>query len=128
MKYLLSLLLAIAFLVPSAFALDRLSGSKEATFAYVEDAASATVSLVGATASRYNTLYRMILTSATADNFYLKCGSTQKTAKMYVPANGQLDLQIYPFYLQCGANEALQVVKGTAATAIGVNVWYTKEQ
>jgi hypothetical protein len=119
------LLAAPALAAPQAA--DRLSGSKRVALTYVENAADASVTLVSAVSGQYVTLYRATISASTADNVYLKCGTTQKTAKMYLGANSGLDAVVYPFYIQCGSGEALSIVKGTAGTPIGVTLWYSQE-
>jgi hypothetical protein len=106
---------------------DRLSGSKRTSLSYVENAADASVTLVSAVSGQYVNLYRIIISAETADNVYLKCGSTQKSAKAYLGATSGLDTTFYPFYLRCGSGEALSIVKGTASTPIGVTLWFTQE-
>ncbi|HEY9687762.1 MAG TPA: hypothetical protein V6C52_12375 [Coleofasciculaceae cyanobacterium] len=107
---------------------DNLAGSKTTALSYVEDATNATVTLIPAVTAQSITLYRIILSSSGTDNFYLKCGTTQKTAKVYLGANSGLDTMIFPMYLRCDAGEALSLVKGTATTPVGVTLWFNQER
>lgn len=127
-------LLAIALLLTASLAFaapqrkDTLGGSVATDYAYVSDNSNAVVTLVSGTANYYTSLYRLTVSSNTAGNFYLRCASTQKTGKVYLPGAGGLDLVLYPLYLQCGSGEALQLVKDTAGNPFDISLWFIKER
>lgn len=106
---------------------DGLSGSRQSALGYVEDNSNATVTLISGLTGRSINLYRIIIMAATADTVTVRCGTTQKMAKLYLGANSGLDAAIFPFYVRCGAGEALTLVKGSASTAIGATFWYTQQ-
>lgn len=124
-------LLFMAIVVSTAMAApqraDHLTGSRATALGYAEDSSSATVTLIPAVSGQVVTLYRLILSASTADNVYLKCGTSQKTAKLYLGISSGLDAMLYPLYIQCGSGEALTLVKGSASTPIGVTFWYNQE-
>lgn len=106
---------------------DNLSGSKTTSYSYIEDSSNASVTLVSAVTGQYVSIYKYVLSTSGADNFYLKCGSTQKTAKIYLGDNSGLDTTYYPLYIRCGSGEALTLTKGTASTPIGISLWFTQQ-
>lgn len=106
---------------------DFLSGSKATSYKYVEDSSSSTVTLVAGVANQTVSLYKYILSASTADNFYFQCGSTQKTGRVYLGANGGLDATFYPLYIRCASGEALNLVKATSSTPVGVSVWFNQQ-
>lgn len=108
---------------------DHLSGSKQVEFGYVQDIASsnATLTVKGAAAGQYISLYAITVSMDADDYFYITCGGTQKTARKWIAANGGLSQVFFPLYIQCGSNQALAVVRGAAATKIGVDYWLRQE-
>lgn len=135
MKKLLTAILAVAttwaVLACTALAAtqsaDTLSHTDATDFKYVEDSSNATVTLISAVAGRTITLYKFILSASTADTVYFKCGSSQKTGRVYLGANSGLDSNIYPLYIRCASGEALSMVKGSAGTPIGISLWFNQE-
>lgn len=107
---------------------DNFSGSRASSYSYIEDSSNSTVTLVSGVTNNYVTLYKFILSTSAADNFYLRCGSNQKTAKIYLSANSGLDSTFYPLYIRCAVGEALSIVKGTASTPIGISLWFTQQR
>jgi hypothetical protein len=119
-------LLACAALAVTQSA-DTLAQTDATDFKYVEDSSSATVTLIPAISGRTVTLYKFTLSASTADNFYLKCGTTQKTGRIYLGANSGVDSTIYPLYIRCASGESLSLVKGSASTPVGMSLWFNQE-
>lgn len=116
----------IAFAAPQPAA--GMSGSRQVSYNYIEDASNATVELVAAAAGKTISLYKYTVSAATSDTIYFKCGTRQVAAKKYLAATSGVDPVIWPFYIQCQVGESLSLVKGSGATAIGIDYWYTQQQ
>jgi hypothetical protein len=131
MKNLLRALLA-SVLLWSAFANaapqmpDNLQGSKVTAISYMDDNSSGSMTLVPGVSGQSVTLYKYIVSVSAADYFYLKCGTSQKTSKVYLGANSGLDNTIFPLYIRCASGEALTLVKGNPATPLGITLWFTQ--
>lgn len=95
--------------------------------AYAEDAANTSVTVLPAVSGTTYTILDFTLSLGASDTVYLRCGSSQKTAKIYLSANSGLSRSLFPHGLQCASGEAFQVVKGTAGTPLGVTVQYTSD-
>jgi hypothetical protein len=106
---------------------DTLSRTDATDFKYVEDSSSVTVTLIPAVTGQTITLYKFTLSTSSADNFYLKCGVTQRNGRIYLGANSGLDSTIYPLYIRCASGESLSLVKGSASTPVGMSLWFNQE-
>ena len=135
MRNLLTALLAVAttwtILACAALATnqsaDTLTKTDATDFKYIEDSSNGTVTLVTGVTGQTVSLYKFTLSTSTADNVYLKCGTTHKTGKLYLGANSGLDSTIYPLYIRCASGESLSLVKGSASTPIGMTLWFNQE-
>lgn len=135
MKNILTALIAVAttwtILACAALATtqsaDTLGRTDATDFKYVEDSSNASITLIPAVTGQTVFLYKFTLSTSSADNFYLKCGTTQKNGRIYLGANSGLDSTIYPLYIRCGSGEALSLVKGSASTPVGISLWFNQE-
>lgn len=105
---------------------DNLQGSKVTAISFMDDSSSGNMTLVSGVSGQSITLYKYIVSVSAGDYFYLKCGATQKTSRVYLGANSGLDNTLFPLYIRCASGEALTLVKGSAATPLGITLWFTQ--
>lgn len=126
MKKLFIALLAALLLPLSADASLRLRNSADTLLVHGTDSSNASVTAVNAISGREYHVYGAFLSVSTADTVTLKCGSTAKLVAYFGDTSGILH-NFYPLGIECAANEALVLTKGTGSTPLAYTLWYTKE-